>query len=393
MIRREHYLAQIRPFADNDLIKVITGIRRCGKSTILQQLSEDIASKTDNVIFLEFENMRTRALLPDANAVLRYVDAHRKEGKCYVFLDEIQEVENWPDICQTLRLENASVFITGSNSKLLSSEFTDALSGRYVSFRIHPFVWKEMQEYASELGRNISVSDYLVWGGFPAALAQDDIIAKRRYLNDLNDTIIYNDLENRYKIRKTEEFERIVDYILVSNARIFSAKSISDYMKGKNISVSVPTVIKYLGYLKEAYVIEDVALYSPKAKAKLNYYYKLYDEDVSMNSIRVSGTRYDLTHNLENIVLNELLFMGYEVTVFDNKGREIDFRAEKDGKTYLIQVAYSVAEDKAYEREFSAFSSIDNSMKKIIITNDDIDYSTSTVYHYKLKDFLMMDEL
>ena len=186
---------------------------------------------------------------------------------------------------------------------------------------------------------------------------------------------------------------RIVDYILVSNARIFSAKSISDYMKGKNISVSVPTVIKYLGYLKEAYVIADVALYSPKAKAKLNYYYKLYDEDVSMNSIRVSGTRYDLTHNLENIVFNELLFMGYEVTVYDNKGKEIDFRAEKDGKIYLIQVAYSVAEDKAYEREFSAFSNIDNSMKKIIITSDDIDYSTSTVYHYKLKDFLMMDEL
>ena len=164
MIRREHYLAQIRPFIEDDLIKVITGIRRCGKSTILQQLFDDISLKTDNVIFLEFENMRIRALLPDADAVLRYVDVHRKEGKCYVFLDEIQEVENWPDICQTLRLENASVFITGSNSKLLSSEFTDALSGRYVSFRIHPFVWKELQEYAAELGRNITVTDYLIWG-------------------------------------------------------------------------------------------------------------------------------------------------------------------------------------------------------------------------------------
>jgi predicted AAA+ superfamily ATPase len=275
----------------------------------------------------------------------------------------------------------------------LSKEFTKELSGRYVSFRVRPFVYKEILEYADQNNKECSISDYLVWGGFPAALALDDVAAKRRYLDDLNDTIVYNDLENRYKIRKKEEFERIVDYILISNARVFSAKSISDYMKGKNISVSVPTVIKYLGYLKEAYVIADVALYSPKAKSKLNYYYKLYDEDVSMNSIRVSGTRYDLTHNLENIVLNELLFMGYEVTVYDNKGREIDFRAEKDGKTYLIQVAYSVAEDKAYEREFSAFSNIDNSVKKIIITNDDIDYSTSMVYHYKLKDFLMMDEL
>jgi predicted AAA+ superfamily ATPase len=134
-------------------------------------------------------------------------------------------------------------------------------------------------------------------------------------------------------------------------------------------------------------------LYSPKAKAKPNYYSKLYDEDVSMNSIRVSGNRYDLTHNLENIVLNELIYLGYEVEVYDNKGREIDFRAFKDGKVYLVQVAYSVAEDKAYEREFSAFSNIDNSVKKIIITNDDVDYSTSTVFHYKLRDFLMMDTL
>ena len=164
-------------------------------------------------------------------------------------------------------------------------------------------------------------------------------------------------------------------------------------MKGKNVSISVPTVIKYLEYLKEAYVITDVSLYSPKAKSKLNYYYKLYDEDVSMNSIRVMGTRFDLTHNLENIVLNELLFMGYEVTAYDNKGKEIDFRAEKGGKIFLIQVAYSVAEEKAYNREFAAFTYIDNTVKKILITNDDIDYSTSTVYHYKLKDFLMMEEL
>ena len=360
MVIREHYLKQIRPFYDSDLIKIITGIRRCGKSVILEQVQDEIKAAGKPCLFLDFDLKPTRNLIPDADALIDYVEKYIDKEKLYVFLDEIQNVKEWNEACRTLRLKNCSVFISGSNSKLLSKEFTKELSGRYISFRIRPFVYKEILEYAEQNGKDYSITDYLVWGGFPAALAQDDIIAKRRYLNDLNDTIIYNDLENRYKIRKTEEFERIVDYILVSNARIFSAKSISDYMKGKNISVSVPTVIKYLGYLKEAYVIADVALYSPKAKSKLNYYYKLYDEDVSMNSIRVSSTRYDLTHNLENIVLNELLFMGYEVTVYDNKGREIDFRAEKDGKTYLIQVAYSVAEDKAYEREFSAFSNIDN---------------------------------
>ena len=393
MVIREHYLKQIRPFYDSDLIKIITGIRRCGKSVILEQVQDEIKAAGKSCLFLDFDLKPIRNQIPDADSLIDYVDKYINKEKLYVFLDEIQNVKEWNEACRTLRLKNCSVFISGSNSKLLSKEFTKELSGRYISFRVRPFVYKEIMEYAEQNNKEYSISDYLVWGGFPAALAQDDVAAKRRYLADLNDTIVYNDLENRYKIRKKEEFERIVDYILISNARVFSAKSISDYMKGKNISVSVPTVIKYLGYLKEAYVIADVALYSPKAKSKLNYYYKLYDEDVSMNSIRVYGTRYDLTHNLENIVLNELLFMGYEVTVYDNKGREIDFMAEKDGKTYLIQVAYSVAEDKAYEREFSAFSNIDNTIKKIIITNDDIDYSTSTVYHYKLSEFLMMDEL
>ena len=393
MIIREHYLKQIRPFYESDLIKIITGIRRCGKSVILKQVLNELEAAGKKCLFLDFDQRPVRANIPDADALISYVNAYLSKEKLYVFLDEVQNVEGWNEAARTLRLYNASLFITGSNSKLLSREFTKELSGRYVSFRIRPFVYREAKEYADQLGRRFELIDYLVWGGFPAALELQDEESMRRYLNDLNNTIIYNDLENRYNIRKKDVFERIADYTLVSNARIFSAKSISDYMKGQNISISVPTVIKYLGYLKEAYVIEGIPLYSPKAKAKLNYYYKLYDEDVSLNSIRISGSRYDLTHNLENIVLNELLYLAYEVSVYSNKGREIDFRAVRDGKQYLVQVAYSVAEDKAYDREFSAFAGIDNTVKKIIITNDDIDYSTSTVYHYKLRDFLLMNEL
>ena len=393
MIIREHYMAQIRPFYESDLVKIITGIRRCGKSVILRQVLNELEAIGKRCLFLDFDLRPVRTKIPNADALIAYVNDYLGDDKLYVFLDEVQNVEGWNEAARTLRLYNTSVFITGSNSKLLSREFTKELSGRYVSFRIRPFVYREAKEYVGQLGRSFEVSDYLVWGGFPAALEQQNKESMKRYLNDLNNTIIYNDLENRYNIRKKDVFEHIVDYILVSNARIFSAKSIADYMKGQNISVSVPTVIKYLGYLKEAYVIEDIPLYSPKAKAKLNYYYKLYDEDVSLNSIRVSGNRYDLTHNLENIVLNELIYLGYEVTVYNNKGREIDFRASRDGKLYLIQVAYSVAEEKTYEREFSAFANIDNTVKKIIITNDDIDYSTSTVYHYKLRDFLLMNKL
>lgn len=393
MILREHYLSQLRPFYESDLIKIITGIRRSGKSCLMRQVLDELSAEGKHCLFLDFDLWPVRSELPDADALISHVNGFLGNEKLYLFLDEVQNVEGWNEACRTLRLSNCSVFITGSNSKLLSQEFTKELSGRYVSFRVRPFVYREAKAYAEQLGKPFEISDYLIWGGFPAALEQPDDSARQRYLNDLNSTIIYNDLENRYGIRKKEVFERIVDFILVSNARIFSAKSISDYMKGQNISVSVPTVIKYLSYLKEAYVIEDVPLYSPKAKAKLNYYYKLYDEDVSLNSIRVSGARYDFTHNLENIVLNELIFMGYDVSVYSNRGREIDFRAVMNNKVFLVQVAYSVAEDKAYEREFSAFSGIDNTVKKIIITNDAIDYSTSTVYHYRLEEFLLMDSL
>lgn len=393
MIIREHYISQIRPFYESDLIKIITGIRRCGKSVILRQVMKEMEDMGKRCLFLDFDLRPTRKEIPDADALISYVKERLKDDKLYVFLDEIQNIPLWNEAVRTLRLYNTSIFITGSNSKLLSKEFTKELSGRYVSFRIKPFVYREAKEYADQIGREFTISDYLVWGGFPAAIGQPDIESLKRYLNDLNSTIIYNDLENRYGIRKRDIFERIVDFILISNARVFSAKSIADFMKSQNVSISVPTIIKYLGYLKEAYVIEEVSLYSPKAKSKLNYYCKLYDEDVSMNSIRISGNRYDLTHNMENIVLNELFFMGYEVSVYSHRNREIDFRAVRDGKVYLVQVAYSVAEDKAYDREFSAFSDIDNTMKKIIITNDDVDYSTSTVFHYRLRDFLEMDEL
>ena len=151
--------------------------------------------------------------------------------------------------------------------------------------------------------------------------------------------------------------------------------------------------MKYLGYLEEAYIIESVKQYSTKTKKELSFYSKIYNADVCFNSIRCMNNRFDLTHNLENIVYNELIYMGYEVYVYNNSGKEIDFLATKGTKQYYIQVAYSVAEDKVYQREFNAFRNIDNLSQKIIITNDDIDYSTSVVKHIRLKDFLMMESL
>ncbi|MCL2859382.1 MAG: ATP-binding protein [Oscillospiraceae bacterium] len=393
MIYREHYIKQVREFYDSDLIKIIVGIRRCGKSVILEQIKEEIEQKTPNIISLNFEDKRILATIPNGDSLIDYVEKNKKDGKNYIFLDEIQQIDNWQDACKTLRLYDNSVFITGSNSKLLSKEFTKELSGRYVSFKIRPFVYKEILEYTKKLEKSSSITDYLVWGGFPKIFEFDTEEAKIRYLNDLDDTIVINDLINRYKIKKEKLFKSFVNYVLRSNSRIMSAKSIHKYIKNKNETCSINTIIKYLSCLEEAYIIENVKRYSLKTKSELAYYSKIYNEDVAFNSIRCADNRYDLTHNLENIVYNELIYMGYNVTVFDNNGKEIDFLAQKDNKKYYVQVAYSVADEKAYSREFGAFANIDNLSQKIIITNDDIDYSTSTIKHIKLKDFLVMENL
>ena len=393
MIQREHYIEQVRPFYESDLIKIITGIRRCGKSVIMEQIIKEISQKTENIIYLNFEDKKVSANITNAEALISYVEENKKEGKGYLFFDEIQTLDGWQDACKTLRLYDYSVFITGSNSKLLSGEFTKELSGRYVAFRVRPFVYKEIAEYAQELRKEGSGTDYLVWGGFPKRFEFDSSEAQSRYLNDLDDTIVINDLIGRYDIRKESLFRSLVNYVLRSNSRIFSANSIRDYIKQEHTECSVNTIMKYLGYLEEAYIIDAVKPYSLKTKKELSYYSKIYNADVCFNSIRCMNNRFDLTHNLENIVYNELLYMGYTVYVYNNSGKEIDFLAVKDNKQYYVQVAYSVAEDKAYQREFAAFKNIDNLSQKIIITNDDIDYSTSAVKHIKLKDFLVMEHL
>lgn len=392
MIKREHYLRQIRPFYESNLIKIITGIRRCGKSVIMDQIENELRQDGKKTLKLNFEDRAVSASINTVDALIDYVTQHLGKEKLYVFLDEVQTIEHWNVACRTLRLKNVSLFITGSNSKLLSKEFTKELSGRYVAFRIRPFVFAEIQEYAKELKQNYSIADYLVFGGFPQAIEFPTKEARLRYLNDLDDTII-NDILNRYKIRKDHLFRRLVNYVMISNARIFSANSVQKVLKGQGIDCSLNTIVKYLSYLEEAYVISPIRQYSPKAKRELKYYQKLYIEDVSFNSIRQTDDHWDITHNLENIVFNELLYRGFSLFVYKVDSQEIDFLAEKNNRQYLIQVAYSIAEESTYKREFALFNKLDQSREKIIITNDDFDFSTSVVRHIKLKEFLSGDTL
>ena len=394
MIIRNHYIDQIRPFFESDLIKVITGIRRCGKSVIMSQIADEFRSAGKPVLFINFESIEFSSSIPDAPALVAFVKERLSETeKLYVFLDEVQLVKDWNIACRSLRLENLSLFITGSNSKLLSKEFTKELSGRYVSFGVRPFVYKEIAEYAAQLGKSYPISDYLVYGGFPKVVELPDKESVTQYLNDLNQTIIINDIMNRYRIKKTELFKRLVNYVLISNSRIFSANSVQHYLASEKLNCSINTVMKYLSYLEEAYVIRKVPQYSTRAKRELAFFAKIYDEDVSFNTIRQHKGRFDITHNLENVIFNELIYMGYEVSVFTKGTQEIDFLAVDGGKEYLIQVAYSIAEDSTYNREFALFNTLDQSRKKIIITNDDINYSTSTVEHISLSRFLSMTSL
>lgn len=386
-------MAKIRPFYDSDLIKIITGVRRCGKSVIKDQIEEELRRMGKPTLSLDFERLSVNSQISNADELVAYVTARLGQEKTYVFLDEVQQVDGWNIACRSLRLENLSLFVTGSNSKLLSKEFTKEFSGRYVSFNIRPFVYREICEYAQQTGNSRTMTDYIIYGGFPKTLEFADKNAILDYLNELDRQIVRNDLMNRYHIRKEVLFEKLVNFILRSNSRIFSANSVMKFLKGQGYTASINTIMKYLQYMEDAYIIRSIPQYETKAKRELRFFSKIYAEDVAFNSIRQPEHRYDLTHNLENVVYNELVYMGYELSVFRMGTQEIDFYATKNGKSYLVQVAYSIADEETYNREFALFNKLDQTYRKIIITTDDVDYSTSTVRHIALKDFLQMNEL
>ena len=213
-----------------------------------------------------------------------------------------------------------------------------------------------------------------------------------KYLLEIKRSIVEKDLIIRFNIKNVELFKRITNYVLSSNSRLFSSRSIEGYLKNEHIDCSINTIIKYLNYLEEAYIIERIKPYSSKTKGELQYYFKIYNSDVAFNSINVLDNRYDLTHNLENIIYNELVYMGYNINVFKNQEKEIDFMAFKNNKKYYIQVAYSIAEDKAYEREFSAFNVINDNYPKYVISKDTENYSRDGIKHLNIFDFLMNDD-
>lgn len=326
---------------------------------------KSVHTQATSYIYINFERTSYLNEISDYKTLIDYVNKRKKEGKNYIFLDEVQEIDHWEKAVKDLRLDNTSIFITGSNSKLLSKEIMSLLSGRFVEIQIRPFVYKEILEMQKETNYPVSIDDYLIWGGFPARFSLSGQSSTIDYLSELENTIIYNDLIKRYRIKKEVVFKKICNFILRSNSGIISARSINKAINQECENVSLSTILKYIEYLKNSYIISEISKYDTKVKRELSYYYKVYDTDVCFNSLNCQNNRYDIDHNLENIVYNELIYRGYKLKTFvTSNNKEIDFYATKDGKEYYIQVAYSVVDEKAYSREMSAFEGISTTIKR-----------------------------
>ena len=398
MIKRDNYLKKIRPFYDEDLIKVLTGIRRCGKSVLLEQIIEEIKQKTDeqHIIYINFENI-IYSDIKDFMDLNKYInDKITDKKKYYLFFDEIQYIKNWEKAINSFKATmNVSIFITGSNSDLLSGELATLLSGRYVSFKIQPFTFKEVCELTNakkedyeEIFRN-----YITWGGMPQRYRFNDEQQIRIYLSDVYDSIVMKDIIRRFKINDIDLFNRIVEYIMTTPSQMFSAENLVKYFKEKdNRSVAKDTIYNYLDYMCRACLINKVDRYDVRGKRILSGKYKYYLTDLGLGQILNISKKQQLGAYLENIVYNELIYRGYDVKVGTFEKGEIDFIALKDNNKIYIQVAYILSDEEVINREFNIYNNIQDNYPKYVITMDKFDFSQNGIIHKNIIDWLLDEE-
>ena len=404
MIIREKYLSKIRPFYDQDLIKVITGIRRCGKSVILTQIMEELKHngiKKDNIIYINFED-KEYSFINNDEKLYQYVKKKLvNKKKYYLFFDEIQNVTNWEKTINSLKStmkENVSIFITGSNSDLLSGELATHLAGRYVSFKIYPFTFKEVCEFYGILDKTVSeledtFNDYMLWGGLPQRFTLDSEEQIKIYLSDIYNSIIVKDIITRFNIKDLDLFNRIVEYIVTTPSQTFSAESLSNYFLSENREVSKITLYNYLEYMSKAMLINKVDRYDIRGKRILNGKYKYYLTDLGLGQIMNTGKKQQVGAYLENIVYNELISRGYDVKVGNLDKSEIDFIATRFEEKIYIQVAYVLADDEIINREFGAYENIKDNYPKYVISMDKFNFSQNGIIHKNIIDFLLTDKL
>lgn len=394
---REKYLNIIRPYYDVDLIKVITGVRRAGKSVILECIRDELSASgvaPDHIVFinledLDYEGIRTAS---DLNREIKARIAD--DGRYYLFIDEIQHVEGFEKALASFRATlNASIFVTGSNSHLLSGELATLLTGRTVEFEILPFSFSEMKEYY-EL-RNLQfqdeqVYDYLKWGGFPLRFDFSEEAEIQRYLTNLYTGILNRDILTKKSRIDRRVFMDIAMYVLSNAGKEFSAESIMDYYEKKNHrSVSQRTVYNYLEKMQKAFLIHPVQKYDTVGKTALQAKQKYYAIDTGFRTIHTNTINFEDTFFLENIVYNELLFQGFTVFTGKTHKGEVDFVAIRNGKKCFIQVSYLMPSQGTIEREFGAFDPITDASPKYVLSLDKVDLSRNGIAHMNIVDFLL----
>lgn len=396
LIPRENYLARIRPFYDVDLVKVLIGSRRSGKSAILELIINELKEKgvqSEDILYINFENLAYEDIR-DYKTLNAYVMERKGKRKQYLFFDEIQNVEGFEKAIDSFRVSfDCSIFITGSNSKMLSSEISTLLTGRIIEFPIYPFTYSESQTYRHELGREIErpFQDFLRLGGYPLRFQLPDEAAVKAYLQELYDNILVKDILGRDKNINKERFTRIAKYVLANAGSDFNPQSIANYMKsadGGRVDITLPTIYDYLDKLEKAFLIRPIYRYDLAGKKALKSNPKYYAIDNGMRLIESGSTSFDLGRALENLVCIELLSRGYEVYVGKTYKGEVDFVAMKNGKKCFLQIAYLMSDERTLEREFSAFSPIKDPSPKYVLSLDEIDLSQNGITHYNLVDFL-----
>ena len=401
MLVREDYLSKIRGFYDSDLIKILVGIRRCGKSVILNQIIDELKEKKnideEHIIFINFEFIEFEDLL-DYKKLNKYIKDKIKDDKIYyLFLDEIQNVDNFEKVVNSLRasVKNISIFLTGSNSKMLSDELSTVLSGRYVLFNINPLSYKEYISLTSKDGKDLNnFWDYAKWGGLPNRCQFTNEIDIKNYLHSVYDSIILRDVVKRLNLKDTVLFDMILQYLIEIAGREFSADNIIKYLEKENKKISNETLYNYLDALCKALILKKVYRYDISGKGVLKTLNKYYATDLGIAQIKNNNPEFKTYIVLENIVYNELINRNYEVYIGKTKNGEIDFLVKKDGLIKYIQVSYELyGNDSAIEREFGAYRYIDDNYPKYVISLDKIDLSRNGIIHLNLIDFLLEDKL
>lgn len=394
MVIRERILKKIRPFYDSELIKVLIGLRRSGKSVLLRQIMDELVKsgvEESQIIYMNFEDFQYSSIT-DAEQLYQYICGQRKnEEKYYLFFDEIQMVKEFERVINSFRATwDVSIFITGSNGKLLSGELATLLSGRYVSFRVTPFSFVEyceirrIQEPSDE-----DLIEYMNWGGMPQRFAMTGETETRTFLQDLYNSIVLRDIVQRVGAKEVDLINRIMEYLMLNPSQTFSAKGILNYFKSVDRAVSAQTLYNYLEHIQASLIVSKAQRYDIRGKQLLTTLDKYFLTDLGLGRIHNSGYKLEMGAMLENIVYNELRNRDYEVYVGKIPNGEVDFVAVKGEKREYYQVAYYLAEQSVVDREFGAFSAIADNYPKYVLSMDKFDFSRDGIIHKNVIRFLM----